>query len=125
MKQRIFSIGENAVTIDFGNVMSVALNEKVLALHQFIKKNKFRGFIESVPAYSSLGVFFDLRMVRTAYPKFPTAFAFVKDYLKNAVKNLAEIERNVPPVVKIPVCYDAEFAPDLEFVANRAKLSVV
>ena len=124
MKQQIFSINENAVTIDFGNEISVALNDKVLALDQFIEKNKFHGFIESVPAYSSLGVFFDLRKVRTAYQQFPTAFDFVKNYLENAVKNLAETEKNTLRIVKIPVNYDAAFAPDLEFVANCAKLSV-
>jgi inhibitor of KinA len=124
MKFQIFNLGENAVTVDFGREISTSLNDKVLDLDKFINANKFAGFIESVPAYSSLTVFFELKIVRTVYPNFPTVFDFVRDFLENAAHNCPEINRIERRIVEIPVCYDLKFAPDLEFVADYANLTV-
>jgi inhibitor of KinA len=110
---KIFSIGENALTIDFGQVISTDLNNKVLQLAEFIEHNSFTGFIELVPAYSSLTIFYDLRIVRQNFKQFPTAFSAVQNFAEMALKNL-----------KIPVCYHKNFAPDLEFVAQNANLTI-
>lgn len=123
MSHQIFPISEHAVTIDFGNEISVALNEKVIELTSVIGENNFIGFIETVPAYSSLTVFFDLMTVKKNYPTFPTAFAFVKSFIENALKSLPKIDFNLYRLIEIPVDYSEKFALDLEFVANNADLS--
>lgn len=120
MDYRIFSIGENALTIDFGNTISAELNDRVLSLAAYIEKNRFPGFVESVPAYSSLTVFYDLPRVRR---NFPTAFSAVKNFVESALHKSGEIPVYESRKINIPVCYDAEFAPDLEFVANNANLA--
>ena len=111
------------MTIDFGNEISVRLNEKVIELAQVIEKNNFAGFIETVPAYSSLTIFFDLIQVRKNYADFPTAFSFVKSFVENSLKSLSKIHFNLYHLTEIPVNYSEEFAPDLEFVANNANLA--
>lgn len=123
MKYQIFPISENAVTIDFGNEISVHLNEKVIELSEFIEKNPFVGFIEFVPAYSSLTIFYDLIVVKKNYAEFSTAFSFTKSFIEKSLKSLEKIsfEKNDP--IRIPVDYSEKFAPDLEFVAAHAKLS--
>lgn len=124
MSYKIFPLCENAATIDFGNEISVELNENVIRLADFIAKNPFRGFIELVPAYASLTVFYDLIEVRKNYRDFPDSFSFVKIFIENALRNSGKSRKSEPRLIKIPVDYSEEFAPDLEFVADFAKLSV-
>lgn len=123
MNYKIFPLSENSVTIDFGNKISVELNEKVIHLAEVIEKNSFTGFIETVPAYSSLTVFFDLMTVRKNYSAFANAFSAVKNQIENAVGKYEKSGKNKSPLIKIPVNYSTEFAPDLEFVANNASLT--
>jgi len=120
---RIFPIGENALTVDFGSEISAELNDRVLSLAEFIGKNSFTGFVELVPAYSSLTVFYDLVQVRKTYRQFPNVFSAVKNFVETALENLPKISKREPDLIKIPVCYEMEFAPDLEFVARCAKLT--
>lgn len=123
MNYKIFSIDENALTIDFGNKISAELNDRVLSLADHINKNPFPGFIETVPAYSSLTVFYDLMQVRHNHPKFSNAYFAVKNYVEVALKSLKENSKFESRVMEIPVCYDEEFAPDLSFIAENAKLT--
>ncbi|HLM01263.1 MAG TPA: 5-oxoprolinase subunit PxpB, partial [Pyrinomonadaceae bacterium] len=123
MNYKIFPLGENALTIDFGNEISLALNNKVLRLAAFLDENKFAGFGEIVPAYSSLTVFFDVFAVRKNFPEFPTAFAAVRAFLENALENSGEIEFAASRLIEIPVSFAESSAPDLEFVAAENNLS--
>jgi inhibitor of KinA len=121
---KIFPVGENALTIDFGNIISAELNDLVLSLADYINKNLFPGFIETVPAYSSLTVFYDLIQVRLNYPNFSTAYSAVENYVELALENLEKNSKFESRVIEIPVCYDGEeFAPDLRFVAENAQLT--
>lgn len=123
MRYKIFAISDAALTIDFGNEISVSLNNQVLSLADYVERNKFSGFIEAVPAYSSLTVFYDLIEVRRNFPRFSDAFSAVKNFVESALGNLEKIPVYKSRKIEMPVCYDAEFAPDLEFVANTANLT--
>lgn len=123
MPHRIFPISENAVTIDFGNEISVELNEKVIELADFITKNHFEGLVEVVPAYSSLTVFFDLTKVRQSYDEFDTACSFVKTFIENALTQLKKKKKSESRLIKIPVSYSEKFAVDLDYVAQNANLT--
>jgi inhibitor of KinA len=124
MNHRIFPLGENALTIDFGNEISLALNHKVLRLADVLARNSFAGFVELVPAYSSLTIFYDVFAVRKNFPAFETAFEAVKNFLENALENPGEeIESAEPRLVEIPVCFDENAALDLEFVAAENNLT--
>lgn len=115
---KIFPLGENALTIDFGNKISVKLNEKVLQFDEFLAQNSFSGFVESVPAYGSLTVFYDVIAVKKTFSAFPTAFEAVKNFIENALPKLSEKDFSASRLVEVPVCFADEFAPDLDFVAE-------
>jgi len=120
---KIFPLGESALTIDFGNEISVRLNTCVLKLANFFAENSFAGFEEIVPAYSSLTIFYDVFTVRKNYQEFSTAFEAVKSFAENALRNSSDFQTNELRTIKIPVCFDREFALDLEFVAASSNLS--
>jgi inhibitor of KinA len=123
MSYKIFPLGENALTIDFGNEISLELNSRVLRLADFLARNNFAGFVEIVPAYSSLTIFYDVFTVRKNFPAFQTAFEAVRALAENALPKLNEIEFSEPRLVKIPVCFDAESALDLDWVAAENNLT--
>ena len=120
---KIFPLGTDALTIEFGNEISVNFHLKVVSLANYFAQNSFNGLIEIVPAYSSLTIFYDVGKVRKNFPNFPTAFAAIKDSVENALCNLPETIENTPRTIEIPVNFGAEYALDLHFVAAHKNLT--
>lgn len=122
VKAKIFPLGDGALTIELGNEISLVLNNRVLRLAKFFDENSFAGFVESVPAYSSLTIFYDVWKVRKNYQEFSTAFEAVKSFAENALKNPGDIQLEETRLIKIPICFDKKFALDLDFVAASNNL---
>lgn len=120
---KVFPLGDNALTIEFGNKISPELNDQAVKLAQHVEENRFRGLIETVPAYSSVSIFYDVFAVRKYFSEYPTAFEAVKNLAETALQNLAETAKNTPRLIEIPVNFSEEFAPDLDFVAAQNNLA--
>jgi len=123
MNYKIFPLGDSALTIEFGSEISIRINKYVLKLARFFEENSFRGFIETVPAYSSLTVFYDVFKVRKSFSEFPTAFEAVKSFTENALGNLENMAETSARLNEIPICFDAQYALDLESIAASNNLS--
>jgi inhibitor of KinA len=119
---KIFSLGDNALTVEFGAEISEILNGRVIKLGKYFEQNRFSGFVEIVPAYASLSIFYNVAAVRKHFPSFATAFEAIKNLVENALKNLREIPEIEPRLIEIPVSFDAANALDLDYVAENAKL---
>ena len=85
-RTRIFPLGENALTIELANEISEPLNDRVLELYRYFERRPFRVFIESVPAYSPLTIFFDVVRVRNHFPGYGSAFEAVKGLAHKALE---------------------------------------
>jgi inhibitor of KinA len=120
---KIFPLGLDALTIEFGQDISEKLNRKVLKLAEYFQENAFAGLTEAVPAYSSLTLFFDFLEVRKNFPEFSTAFSAVKKIVEDALPNLEHLPEKSSSIVEIPISFAEEFSPDLEFVARYGNLS--
>lgn len=123
MKYKIFPIGDAALTIEFGNEISAEHNNLVLKLAAYFEQNSFQGFLEIVPAYASIACFYDVLMVRKNFPAFATAFDAVKNFVENAMQNLDDFCETKSRLIEIPVCFDKEFALDLDSVAIMNNLT--
>jgi inhibitor of KinA len=120
---KIIPLGDNALTIDFGNIISAELNDKALQLQAYINKNTFAGMIETVAAYSSLTIFYDVATVKTHCELSTTSFEFVKTFVESAINNV-EVSIDKPTrLIKIPLIVNLHDSPDLEFVAQHANLT--
>ncbi|HEY2846893.1 MAG TPA: 5-oxoprolinase subunit PxpB [Pyrinomonadaceae bacterium] len=120
---RIFALGDSALTVEFGNEISVELNERAIALSDYFESHPFPGFIETVPAYASTTIFFDIARVRVAFPAASTAFDAVRGLVDDALKNANQTQSNEPQMIEIPVHFDSGSALDLEYVAVTHDLS--
>jgi inhibitor of KinA len=122
-KVKIFPLGAGALTIELGGEISESLNRQAIKLSAYFEQNKFEGFVETVPAYASVSIFYNVSKVRKNFSQFATAFEAVKTLAENALQNLEEIAETEPRLIEIPVSFDAKFAPDLEFIAETAGLN--
>jgi len=120
---RIFSLGDTALTVEFGNTISASLNENAIQLAEDLEQDPFPGFIEAVPAYASTTVFYDVSNVRTAFPDFRTAFEAVRSIANHRIDTLAKSQAKLARNIEIAVHFDREAALDLDEVAERNKLT--
>ena len=120
---KIFPLGIDALTIEFGNEILPALNDLAISLSKYFENHKFGGFIETVPAYSSVTIFYDVSKVRSNFPDFLTAFAAVS-YLAETALNCVQVHlKSTARIIEIPVDFTDQFALDLEFVALSNNLT--
>ena len=120
---RIFPLGDSALTVEFGHAISKAINKRAISFANHIEAASFPGFIESVPAYSSMTIFYDLLKVRQSFPKYATAFDAVKSIAEKALKASTEVCVSDARMVEIPVHFDANSSLDLDFVAEHNSLT--
>ncbi len=120
---RYFSLGDSALTVEFGNSISAEFNQAAVALSDYLTRKPFPGYIESVPAYTSTTIFYDISEVRRNFSTFPNAFSAVSNIAKAAVSELDISTPKKSRTVEIPVRFDAESGPDLEIVAHKGGLT--
>ena len=120
----IFALGDSAATIDLGNNINASLNEKVIAMQQWLLANTFHGQRDIIVAYSSLTILYDPFLVKQHYQPHSSIFEWVKNRLANAFEHSVIQPRHNASIIRIPVCYDEIFAPDLHALATSKQLSV-
>lgn len=121
---RIFPLGDGALTVEFGNVISEELNKRAIALADHFDRIGFPGFIEAAPAYASTTIFYDLIEVRKNFPEFSTAFEAVKDIATTVLNSLSNLtEEKESRSIEIPVRFDDESALDIDLIAEKSGLS--
>lgn len=118
-------LSENAVVIYFGENVDELMLLHISTFNKALYERPFPGFLESVPAFTSLTVHFDSFIV-IGYKALKGVRAYEKviHYLEKLAATLV-IDQSLAAqdLVHIPVCYDEIFAPDLAYVAQYNKLS--
>ena len=124
----IIPLGDSALTVRvddrFKDTPEKTLKE-VLNVVQRLEDAHIPGIIELAPAYTTVGVFFDpIRVINCAVE----ADSVTEWLTQKICEGLAHGKRKrggraVARVVEVPVCYDPEFAVDLDHVAQHAQMS--
>ncbi len=115
-------LNETALLVSFGNIIDVSVNEKVLTLHESFKQNPFPGLVETVPAYSSLAVFYDPLSIKDKRTGLPCAADFVQSIIRERLGAITAIgTADKKKIVTIPLYYNGE---DLGLIAGQKNLSV-
>ena len=121
---KILSLGDAAIIVDFGNCIDKSINKLVHAVFYRLQNKPIPGMIEAIPAYCSITICYDVLLIRNKLSKQMTAFEWMSEKIKEYLfveKNELEVEE---PLINIPVCYEKEFGPDLDFVALKNAISV-
>ena len=123
----IVSLGDSALIVrvvdDFARDPEAALNA-VLAALRSLEAAAIPGVTELAPAYSTIGVFFDVAGIARAAPEHEP-FEWLRTKIESVLKvRSAAIKKSfTAPAIEIPVCYDREFALDINDVAKGAGLA--
>lgn len=97
--------------------MDEDLNRKVMAIAAWLSTHAFEGLKDIIPAYSSLTVTYDPFLIKTTYRPTSSVFAWVKEKLEDAYHRSTENSAVPSALHRVPVCYEQEYAPDLEALA--------
>lgn len=121
---RIFPLGDAAVTVDYGNYINEEINKEGIARFNQLRQNPLPGMIEVVPAYSSFSVFYDLKILKNKIQSHKTVFDWMRQQLEDRLQEPVQQDQTEERVITIPVCYDEEFAVDINHLASEKNISV-
>lgn len=110
----VSAVGDNAV---IAYLPEPVQNNYPLILHALSQTATQAGVIDVVPAYHSLLVVFD-----PDKHSVDGLTALLQKQLLQAINHNKQNSKQ--RLIRIPVCYEDEFAPDLPELANRAGLSI-
>lgn len=112
---KIDALGDSALIINLADEIShsSALLARVLSAAATIEGAKLPGVVDVTSSYESVAVFFDLPQVE------PDIEDKIRVLIASAGVRVSGKKRRV----QIPVCYDEEFALDLDRVANHTSLT--
>lgn len=120
-------LGDSALIVQLGEGICPAIHEKVSNLSMLVEEHPFDGFIEAVPAYNNLTIYYNPHIVYLSQTNraLLTPYQQVCNYIENLTKkHRSEKQLSKKRVVELPVVYGGEFGPDLSYVAEYNGLSV-
>ncbi len=119
----IFPLGDSALTIDYGNIIDEPVNKEVIARARQLKET-LNDVIEVVPAYSSLTIYFDLVKLKKQAPNDKLVYEYLKERVEQLLQQHLPQEEIEERLIKIPVCYEPDFAPDIQALALANNITV-
>jgi inhibitor of KinA len=110
---RILTAGDTAIVVEFGDDIDRDLNAIVRALSRRLEEAHIPGLIETIPTFRSLMLFYEPELLSRAT---------LEGRIAGIVHELTTVQ-GAGRLWRLPVCYDAEMAPDLIDVATRTGLT--
>lgn len=106
--------GDTAVTVQFKKEISKKVNSCVTALSSLIERKNIKGVIEIIPTFASVTVLYDCTVISANR---------LKKKIAKLICSVSDTASSASVIYNIPVCYDEEFALDMENVCNHTGLS--
>tara|TARA_B100000941_G_scaffold17774_1_gene10684 strand:- start:748 stop:1437 length:690 start_codon:yes stop_codon:yes gene_type:complete len=117
MLKKIRNISDCGIACDFGDDVNKKTNKEVIKLFNFIKysvhKRKIKGILNYTPSYNKLIINFELGQIKSKE---------IIEFIKESNFSKTKLSEN-NKVVEIPICYDEEFALDINRLEKRTKLN--
>ena len=114
-KAHVLLAGDRGLLVEYGEGISPQINHTVRTIAKALEQTSPKGVLEIIPAYRSLLI---------VYEPMETDPVSIQDQLEDLENRLSEIKISPPKIIEIPVCYGAEFGPDIEYVAKEHDLLV-
>ncbi|WP_108669155.1 5-oxoprolinase subunit PxpB [Peribacillus acanthi] len=115
MEYTIEPLNESSILIIFTNQNYV----EVQKIAQYIALNPFKGYVELVPAYNTITVYYNPFIMKGDSP-----FSTVTKLLCNMINTMNSSLQLNNRYFEIPVCYENDFGLDLQLLAESKKISI-
>ena len=114
---RIEPLGDSALIVRVAETFDAEQSlDAVLRATRQLELAEIRGVLDFAPAYTTIGVFYD--------PAQTGAFDEFQANIERALqRDLDSARIHEAATIEVPVCYDREFAPDLDEIAQHTALS--
>jgi len=116
----VVPLGDCAAYIEFTGKLDLEVNALVLRLSAALQARKLPWMRDVVPALGGIALHYDPDHPQVHGDALEAAAIAVQECLKDDFAESGDTARTV----EVPVCYEREFAPDIDEVAKQAKLSV-
>ncbi|MCR5150810.1 MAG: 5-oxoprolinase subunit PxpB [Clostridiales bacterium] len=114
MNYRFLQCGDCAVTVQFDKEISKEINSYVTGLNELVESEKISGITDIIPTFTSLTIVYDCAVLPSKK---------LKKRISKLIEKIKPGEVSKVRVWQIPVCYDDEFALDIENVSQHTKLT--
>ncbi len=111
----ILPTGDRALTVEFGNEIDEHINARLMGLIRYLTDERIKGIEEFVPSF---------RAVLIHYNPAILSYSAMEKLLNKALEVPFQESARKKRIVKVPVCYDKQFGPDIDDVAKHAGISV-
>lgn len=115
MDVKILMSGDQAVSVQMGDEISLEVNRKVLMLHEELKKKPVEGIREMVPTYASLMIHYRPEVI---------GLDKLMDEIYQRVDSMQGIAESKKIIREVPIFYGGETGPDLELCAQLENTTV-
>jgi inhibitor of KinA len=115
----ILPLGDGAVYIEFSQTLDLEVNEAVQQLAAAVRGHKVAWLRDIVPTLGGLALHFDPE--HNALPASP--IDATRQLIDLCLSQPTELVGESAPLIELPVCYEREFAPDLDEIALKLGLS--
>ena len=120
---QIFPCGDHAVTIELGDKVDTAINQKVIGLFAYLKKQQIKGVKDIIPAYNTLTIVYDVALLKKQALN-TTVYEMICEKIEKAIDSFTAYPPTIARLMRIPVCYDLSLAPDIKSLAALHKISI-
>ena len=118
-----FQISENAISVELGEEISEEILKRITRLNECIKQNPFAGLLSTIPAYTTLTLYFNpVELMNDSSVKGATCLDKVSGYIKAINVEAKTHQQTHNQITHIPVCYDTTFGFDLDELTNFYQL---
>jgi len=111
---RIVPLGEQGLTVEFDETIDPCTNKLVLAFAAAVERATIPGFVEVVPTYRSVTVYFNPLLTDTTT---------MTTRLRGLIVDTVPAPSRRPAIHRIPVFYGGETGPDLSEIAEGSGLT--
>ncbi len=112
---RVFPLGDTALTLVFADRIDAEIFARVKAFCAALAASDRPAAVEEwAPAFASVTIWYDPDQM---------SFAALADFVTQLAQGPARAETTPGPLLEIPFCCDADFAPDLEETAQLKGLT--
>ena len=118
-----FQISENAISLEFGDDINKETLGRITGLNECIKQNPFAGLLSTIPAYTTLTLYFNpVRLMNDPSLKGSTTSDKISGYIKSINFETKNDQQTHKQIIQIPVCYNPAFGFDLQELSSFCQL---
>ena len=95
--------GDLALTVEFGDDISLQVSFRVIAMAQLLERDPVEGIVETIPTHRSIGIVLDANRLGVAE---------VEGILRDAATTAMSVDHLESRIVRIPMLYDDPWSRD-------------